>query len=60
MPGSASGHAVARVDAQSTVQAGQRSKLWLNVQKLHLFDPSGGASMTRAPDTSTETTASSA
>ena len=60
VPGSASGHAVARVDAQSTVKAGERSKLWLNVQKLHLFDPSDGASMTRAPDTSAETTASSA
>ena len=52
VPGSASGHAVARVDASSTVKAGERSKLWLDVEKLHLFDPSDGASMTRAPDTS--------
>ena len=29
VPGSASGHAVARVDANSTVKAGERSKLWL-------------------------------
>jgi multiple sugar transport system ATP-binding protein len=54
VPGSASGHAVARVDANSSVKAGERSKLWLNVQKLHLFDPADGASMTRAPDTSAE------
>ena len=58
VPGSASGHAVARVDANSTVKAGARSRLWLNVQKLHLFDPSDGASMTRAPDTSTDAPAS--
>jgi multiple sugar transport system ATP-binding protein len=58
VPGSASGHAVARVDANSTVKAGQRSRLWLNVQKLHLFDPSDGASMTRAPDTSADAPAS--
>jgi multiple sugar transport system ATP-binding protein len=54
VPGSASGHAVARVDANSTVKAGQRSKLWLDVTKLHVFDPSDGASLTRAPDTSAD------
>ena len=56
VPGSASGHAVARVDANSTVKAGERSKLWLDVTKLHVFDPSDGASMTRAPDTSADPT----
>jgi multiple sugar transport system ATP-binding protein len=44
----ASGHAVARVDANSGVQAGQRSKLWLDIRKLHLFDPQDGASLTRS------------
>jgi multiple sugar transport system ATP-binding protein len=44
----ASGHAVARVDAQSTVKAGQRHKLWLDTRKLHLFDPADGHSLTRA------------
>jgi multiple sugar transport system ATP-binding protein len=43
----ASGHAVARVDAASGVQAGQRTKLWLDIRKLHLFDPHSGASLTR-------------
>jgi multiple sugar transport system ATP-binding protein len=59
VPGSASGHAVARVDANSGVRAGQRTKLWLDVRKLHIFDPSDGASMTRAPDTSADATAAS-
>jgi multiple sugar transport system ATP-binding protein len=54
VPGSASGHAVARVDANSGVKPGERTKLWLDVTKLHIFDPSDGASMTRAPDTSAE------
>jgi multiple sugar transport system ATP-binding protein len=43
----ASGHAVARVDAQSGVRAGERAKLWLDVRKLHLFDPGDGHSLTR-------------
>jgi multiple sugar transport system ATP-binding protein len=45
----ASGHAVARVDAQSSVRAGERAKLWLDVRKLHLFDPGDGHSLTRRP-----------
>jgi multiple sugar transport system ATP-binding protein len=56
VPGSASGHAVARVDANSSVKAGERSKLWLDVTKLHVFDPANGASLTRAPDTSADAT----
>ncbi|MEA2379958.1 MAG: multiple sugar transport system ATP-binding protein, partial [Thermoleophilaceae bacterium] len=44
----ASGHAVARVDAQSSVRAGERAKLWLDVRKLHLFDPGDGHSLTRS------------
>jgi multiple sugar transport system ATP-binding protein len=56
VPGSASGHAVARVDANSGVKSGERTKLWLDVTKLHIFDPADGASMTRAPDTSADAT----
>jgi multiple sugar transport system ATP-binding protein len=44
----ASGHAVARVDAGSDVRAGQRAKLWLDTEKIHIFDPSDGRSLTRA------------
>jgi multiple sugar transport system ATP-binding protein len=46
----ASGHAVARLDAASDVRAGARTKLWVNTEKLHLFDPSDGRSLTRATD----------
>jgi multiple sugar transport system ATP-binding protein len=46
----ASGHAVARVDAGSSVRAGERSKLWLDTEKIHLFDPGNGQSLTRASD----------
>ena len=45
-----SGHAVARVDAASSVRPGERSTLWLDISKLHLFRASDGASLTRAPD----------
>ncbi len=44
------GHAVARVDAASDVKAGERAKLWLDADKIHLFDASDGASLTRARD----------
>ena len=50
VPGSASGHAVARVDAGSSVKAGERAKLWLDIGKIHLFNPSDGHSLTRASD----------
>jgi multiple sugar transport system ATP-binding protein len=42
-----SGHAVARVDAASDVRPGTTARLWLDPNKLHLFDPSDGSSMTR-------------
>ena len=48
VPQSSSGHAVARVDAGSGVRAGERAKLWLDIAKIHVFDPSDGHSMTRA------------
>jgi hypothetical protein len=31
------------------VRAGERTKLWLDVRKLHLFDPGDGHSLTRRP-----------
>jgi multiple sugar transport system ATP-binding protein len=40
-----SGHAVARVDAASTVTAGETARLWLNTDKIYIFDPSDGASL---------------
>jgi hypothetical protein len=32
------------------VRPGTRTRLWLDVRKLHLFDPSDGSSMTRPKD----------
>jgi multiple sugar transport system ATP-binding protein len=54
-----SGHAVARVDASSTVRTGERAKLWVDTRKLHIFDPSDGSSMT-LPRDPTPTAAASA
>jgi multiple sugar transport system ATP-binding protein len=48
VPQSSSGHAVARVDASSGVKAGERTKLWLDTHKIHVFDPSDGHSLTRS------------
>jgi multiple sugar transport system ATP-binding protein len=50
VPTSSTGHAVARVDARSAVKAGERSTLWLDTSRIHVFDPSNGHSMTRASD----------
>jgi multiple sugar transport system ATP-binding protein len=47
VPGSASGHAVARVDASSSVKAGEKARLWLDTDKLHLFTAHDGLSLTR-------------
>ena len=44
------GHAVARVDAASGVTVGERTKLWLDTDKIHLFDAADGASLTRQRD----------
>ncbi len=34
--------AVARLDAESSVREGEKARLWVNVAKIHLFDPSDG------------------
>jgi multiple sugar transport system ATP-binding protein len=39
---------VARVSAESTIGAGERALLWLNTEKLHLFDPLTGENLDRA------------
>jgi multiple sugar transport system ATP-binding protein len=36
---------VARVSAESTIAAGERAPLWLNTEKLHLFDPLTGENL---------------
>jgi multiple sugar transport system ATP-binding protein len=39
---------VARLDAESRVRRGGTARLWLNVNKAHLFDPSSGRTLTGA------------
>ena len=45
VPGAGAEHAVARLDPTTGVERGQRAKLWLDVAKLHLFDPEDGRSL---------------
>jgi multiple sugar transport system ATP-binding protein len=40
--------AVARLDPASRVRTGERSRLWVDTSKIHLFDPKDGRSLTRA------------
>jgi len=47
---SGTGHAVARVDAASDAKAGSRMRLWLDTEKIHLFDPGDGHSLMRSRD----------
>ena len=47
VPGSSEGQVVARLDAESQVKRGEEAELWVDSTKLHLFDPSSGASLKR-------------
>jgi multiple sugar transport system ATP-binding protein len=40
------GRIVARLDPASRVQEGQEAELWVDAERLHLFDPDSGASLT--------------
>jgi multiple sugar transport system ATP-binding protein len=46
VPMSGEGRIVARLDAASEVKQGQEAELWVNLEKLHLFDPDDGRSLT--------------
>jgi multiple sugar transport system ATP-binding protein len=47
VPGGGTETIVARLDAASEVKVGEEAELWVDAGKLHLFDPSGGESLTR-------------
>jgi multiple sugar transport system ATP-binding protein len=49
LPSDAQGRAVARLDPASGVQEGQRARLWIDTEHLHLFDAGSGQSLRRAP-----------
>ncbi|HEX2467659.1 MAG TPA: sn-glycerol-3-phosphate ABC transporter ATP-binding protein UgpC [Solirubrobacterales bacterium] len=46
--GAAEGQIVARLEAASPVKRGQEAELWVDTDKIHLFDPSTGESLTRS------------
>jgi len=45
VPGSDEGQIVARLDAASEVKKGEETELWVDVAKLHFFDPDSGRSL---------------
>jgi multiple sugar transport system ATP-binding protein len=44
------GRIVARLDAASEIKQGEEAELWVDLTKLHLFDPEDGRSLTTAQD----------
>jgi multiple sugar transport system ATP-binding protein len=45
VPGAGTDQLVARLSAETDVQRGQRARFWLDVEKLHLFEPETGQSL---------------
>jgi hypothetical protein len=45
VPGAGTDQIVARLSADSEVQRGQRSRFWLDSDKMHLFEPDSGQSL---------------
>jgi multiple sugar transport system ATP-binding protein len=45
LPGGAA-NLVTRLSAESRVKEGRDAKVWLNLEKIHLFDPSDGRNIT--------------
>jgi multiple sugar transport system ATP-binding protein len=46
LPSLGENEAVARLEPASSVQAGGTAKLWVDISKIHLFDPNNGGSLT--------------
>jgi multiple sugar transport system ATP-binding protein len=46
VPSAGAGHVVARLAPESRARPGERLKLWLDTEKLHLFDAHSGRSIT--------------
>jgi multiple sugar transport system ATP-binding protein len=45
LPSSGENQAVARLDPQTRVREGETARLWMNADKLHLFDPRDGRNL---------------
>jgi multiple sugar transport system ATP-binding protein len=51
LPSSGENQAVARLDPQTKARDGQTLKLWMNAERLHLFDPRDGRNLTHGDPT---------
>ncbi|HEY1360301.1 MAG TPA: sn-glycerol-3-phosphate ABC transporter ATP-binding protein UgpC [Thermoleophilaceae bacterium] len=51
VPSSEEGRIVARLEPASRVRQGEEAEIWVDAEKLHLFDPGSGASLTAETDT---------
>jgi multiple sugar transport system ATP-binding protein len=49
LPSSGENQAVARLDPQTDANEGQNIRLWMNAEKLHLFDPQDGRNLAHGP-----------
>jgi multiple sugar transport system ATP-binding protein len=47
VPGTGEGQVVARLESASGIRRGQDAELWLDLTKLHFFDPSTGKNLAR-------------
>jgi multiple sugar transport system ATP-binding protein len=47
VPGAGEAQVVARLDPTSKARPGESIQLWMDTRKVHLFDPSDGANLTR-------------
>jgi multiple sugar transport system ATP-binding protein len=54
LPSSGENQAVARLDPQTKAKEGGTVKLWMNADKLHLFDPREGANLAHSNPTTRE------
>src|SRR4051794_28423427 len=45
VPGAGSDQLVARLNADTTAQRGEKGRFWIDTEKLHVFDPSTGQSL---------------
>ena len=45
MPGTGEGQVVARLESASEIKRGTEAELWLDLTKLHFFDPSSGRNL---------------
>jgi multiple sugar transport system ATP-binding protein len=50
VPGAGTDQLVTRLSADTQIQRGQRARFWLDTDRIHLFDPESGQSLTHRAD----------